>query len=172
MFVPHVASPGGILPGDVLHLGTKIRPNCTSLMHSSLLAKAKTTRESVRRVRSLRQVALDEGFERTVRIIYCVSCGTPLALASDAIIVAGQHEHSFINPEGYLYRIRCFAEVRNVLTLGEPSSKFSWFPGHTWVILQCVACCVHVGWQFDGGAARFYALIADKIADDVESEAQ
>ncbi len=172
MFAPHVASPGGILPGDVLHLGAKTRSNRSSATRSPVFVEAKTTSESVRRVRSWRQVVRDEASDRFVRIVRCVSCGVPLALASDAMAVAGQHEHSFINPEGYLFRIRCFAEARNLSTLGEPTSKFSWFPGHTWVILYCAVCGVHVGWRFDGGASRFYALIADRLADDVESEAQ
>lgn len=92
---------------------------------------------------------------------------TKLASATDASVVAGRHEHSFINPQGYIYRIRCFTAARNVSTLGSPSSEYTWFPGHTWWILNCAACGVHVGWRFDEQGSHFFALIADRIEEDV-----
>lgn len=97
--------------------------------------------------------------------VVCRACGIGLAASADATTVGGHHHHSFINPEGYIYRVRCFTKVRNVVTVGIPSSDFTWFAGHTWLVLACATCACHVGWQFDSESSKFFALIADRIAE-------
>jgi hypothetical protein len=136
-------------------------------MHALAPIEAKSTSESSRFERHGRQAPEDESAERACRAIRCGACGIPLASATDESVVAGQHEHSFINPQGYIYHVRCFTAARNVSALGSPSSEFTWFPGHTWWILNCAACGVHVGWRFDSQASYFFALIADRIDEDV-----
>lgn len=99
------------------------------------------------------------------RSIHCATCATRLTHAKCAIVVNAAHEHSVINPQGCLYRIRCFNSVENVSPAGEPSQEFTWFPGYAWTVLLCRQCSQHVGWQFDAANARFFVLIVAQIVD-------
>lgn len=99
------------------------------------------------------------------RSIHCATCATYLTHSKHAIRVDAAHEHSFVNPQGYLYRIRCFGFVDNVSSAGEPSREFTWFSGYAWTVLLCRQCSQHVGWQFDAVSARFYVLIVDRVVD-------
>lgn len=114
---------------------------------------------------ALRQMPRGDCSLSDARSIRCTNCGTILATEADATSVGGQHAHTFINPQGYIYRIRCFASVRNVRPIGTPSSEFTWFTGHSWLILNCAGCFCHVGWRFDSSSS-FYALVADRLAED------
>lgn len=111
----------------------------------------------------------DENATQAQSRIYCVVCRTQLADTADAISVEGHHHHSFINPHGFMYRIRCFASVQNASVSGTPSSQFTWFHGFTWCTIECASCCHHVGWRFDGAASTFFALILDRIVAEDES---
>jgi hypothetical protein len=96
--------------------------------------------------------------------IVCARCGATITHERESIAVSGQHLHQFVNPSGMLFRIRCFAEAPGVAAVGESSAFFSWFPGHAWRAVVCAACLTHLGWRFEGEAATFHGLIADRIA--------
>lgn len=98
--------------------------------------------------------------------VRCLTCGTILAEAADATHIDGHHHYSFINPHGFMYRIRCYAAARNISLRGTPSSEFAWFPGYTWTTIECAVCSTHVGWRFDGTTSTFFALIAESIRTD------
>jgi hypothetical protein len=108
----------------------------------------------------------DENSTRAAACVRCIACLTPLADTADATRVDGHHHHSFVNPHGFIYRIRCYAAARNVSMHGTPSDAFTWFRGFTWTIIDCTACATHVGWRFEGTASTFFALIADKVTSD------
>jgi hypothetical protein len=99
------------------------------------------------------------------RAICCKQCGTPITWESAAMSVQQHHQHTRINPAGVIYSIWCFAQVKNVVTLGAPSCEFPWFAGHSWVVVVCGTCQTHLGWRFDAPGSLFYGLIADRLVE-------
>lgn len=95
------------------------------------------------------------------RLIVCAACAEPITHAREAISVEGKHAHTFVNPNGIQFHVRCFG-VAQVLPVGEPSSFFSWFSGCAWQVALCRACKRHVGWRFEG-AQSFCGLITERI---------
>jgi hypothetical protein len=71
----------------------------------------------------------------------------------------GAHEHTFVNPGGFLFRIGCFVAAAGCKHVGDTSTAFSWFPGWTWQIAICGGCRAHVGWIFRSGGEQFHGLI-------------
>ncbi len=98
----------------------------------------------------------------------CLVCRHGIADASSGIQVHGAHEHTFANPQGYVFRIRCFSCAGGCQSVGRPSFEYSWFDGYAWTIELCSACGRHLGWSFCSGDTRFYGLIGDRLAQDSE----
>jgi hypothetical protein len=94
--------------------------------------------------------------------LVCVACAADVTRASERIVIGGATEHTFVNPGGYVYVIGTFGRA-SVVSHGEPSTEWSWFPGHAWCIAGCTRCHVHLGWSFRGDAAPFYGLILDRL---------
>ncbi|WP_027722373.1 cereblon family protein [Maridesulfovibrio zosterae] len=98
--------------------------------------------------------------------IICRECGFQITAKSFAININGSHEHSFFNPGGYVFQIKCFSTAIGSSSIGEPSSEFSWFSGYTWKIAICKNCLKHLGWKFQGSNYSFFGLIKNNILDD------
>lgn len=98
--------------------------------------------------------------------ILCRECRFKVSASSFSINVNGSHEHSFFNPHGYVFEIRCFSCAPGCMPASPPSSEFSWFAGHTWQIAACTLCGAHLGWKFQSGASSFYGLIKNNILDE------
>jgi hypothetical protein len=104
---------------------------------------------------------------REERVLRCARCSHALALEKDRASPDGKHVHVFVNPSGIEYTIGCFREAAGCVGWGEPSSFWSWFPGHAWRMALCGACTAHVGWSFVAVADEsqgFFGLILDRIA--------
>ena len=43
--------------------------------------------------------------------------------------MAGAHEHTFVNPGGFVHHIGCFNAAPGCIYLGPTETAFSWFPG-------------------------------------------
>lgn len=74
----------------------------------------------------------------------------------------GALEHAFLNPDAHVYRIACYAEASGVTSLGEPTLKWTWFPGYAWCVALCRGCAHHLGWEYRGGGeprGTFFGLI-------------
>ncbi len=95
----------------------------------------------------------------------CSLCDQPVTRAAAAIDKAGAHEHTFVNPGGFVHRVRCFVAAHGVAELGAPESAFSWFPGYSWQILVCARCREHIGWLFRCADDRFYGLVATRLVE-------
>ena len=96
--------------------------------------------------------------------LVCAACRALITRESARIAVQGDHEHSFFNPHGLVFRIGCFSEAPGCLPVGLPSSDFSWFPGHHWQIVHCRRCEAHLGWCFlNGGNPVFLGLILNRL---------
>lgn len=102
--------------------------------------------------------------------LVCASCRRRITDSGARIEVDGLHEHSQVNPHGYVWTFGCFAEAPGCAAVGAPSTEFTWFPGHAWQIAQCLRCGTHLGWLFiaTGGGGRFHGLIVGRIAEEDE----
>lgn len=76
---------------------------------------------------------------------------------------SGAHEHTFVNPAGFAFRIACFVAAPGCAHVGAPSEEFSWFPGWKWQIAICGRCHSHVGWIFRLGGEQFHGLIVSAL---------
>jgi len=102
-----------------------------------------------------------EGEERAVR---CGSCGAEITSERAVTEVQGKADHTFFNPAGVIFEIRCYSAAPGCEVLGQPTTEFSWFPGYAWSYALCGACGDHLGWQFEGGGPAFLGLIRSKLA--------
>jgi len=63
---------------------------------------------------------------------------------------------------------RKIAIASRLVTCGEPTPEYSWFPGHSWTIATCKRCAEHLGWVFYDKPegewhTRFQSLIVTKL---------
>ena len=105
----------------------------------------------------------EEEEEQTEEGLYCKHCGLQITTLRHAIEVNGQHHHTFFNPAGIIYEIRCFRAAPGCSRYGPESSEFTWFAGFTWQITICSACEVHLGWYFSSPHADFFGLIRKNL---------
>jgi hypothetical protein len=102
------------------------------------------------------------------RPLVCAVCGQRITDDAYRVDRAGAHEHTFVNPGGFVHRLACFAVATGCSYRGDPESAFSWFPGFTWQIAECGSCGALLGWRFHAKDDDFHGLIvtAIKHADD------
>ncbi|MGE4290813.1 MAG: cereblon family protein [Desulfovibrio sp.] len=85
--------------------------------------------------------------------------------------VNGKHLHVFCNPLGVVYELACFAFASGLTPQGGVHHEFSWFPGHSWQIVNCARCGEHLGWCFlPRSCAGFYGLLPARLRE-VDSRA-
>lgn len=89
----------------------------------------------------------------------CAACGHRITDRAYRSEQGGAHEHTFVNPAGYAFRIGCFVTAPGCAHVGATSEAFSWFPGWRWQIAVCGRCHTHVGWIFRLAGDQFHALI-------------
>ena len=99
----------------------------------------------------------------------CVFCGLRIAKESDAIRVAGKHEHVEGNPEGLVFRVGCFRRARCVAA-GTASNCWTWFPGYSWQVEMCADCSSHLGWLFRSSQDHFHGLILTRLVLEIGGE--
>lgn len=97
--------------------------------------------------------------------IYCRACGGVVTGRDQKIQVSGAHGHTFFNPAGIVFELGCFLLAPGCVTIGAPSKEFTWFPGHTWRVVLCRGCRVHLGWLFTMQENTFYGLILSKLRE-------
>jgi len=99
------------------------------------------------------------------RILACGVCLAAVTSPAERMVVAGSHTHSFENPHGIAFHIGCFRATTGCVTVGDASTFFTWFPGHTWQVAVCARCRQHLGWLFRSGEGRFHGLILDRLVE-------
>lgn len=100
------------------------------------------------------------------RWIVCRQCQQRLTRPSERIQINGLHSHTFANPSGVVFEIGCFRMVSGLHFIGPPSYEFPWFAGHSWQIVICGTCQIHLGWWFQGPAAsQFFGLIMERLIE-------
>jgi hypothetical protein len=103
------------------------------------------------------------------RPLVCSLCRHRITDEAYRIEQGGSHEHTFVNPGGFVHRLGCFALAPGVVYMGDPDPAFSWFPGWTWQIAACGACRVHIGWIYRCAGEQFHGLVLDRLVPDRSS---
>jgi len=112
--------------------------------------------------------AREEDETRPAERLVCAACGAPVTLPEHRTEVAGAHRHTFANPLGLVFDIRCFREAEGCAEIGEATEAHTWFPGFAWRVGVCGRCGVHLGWGYhgtgaDAAAAAFFGLIEARV---------
>ncbi|MBM4320775.1 MAG: hypothetical protein FJ125_12690 [Deltaproteobacteria bacterium] len=102
----------------------------------------------------------------------CAFCGWIVTSGSERIEVAGAHAHTFANPYGIVYRLGCFGAAPGCIPFAGESDQFPWFAGHTWQIVICGRCGVHLGWLFRAEQRRFFGLVLDHLVEEERRQQQ
>ncbi len=95
--------------------------------------------------------------------IRCAQCRAVVTRGALAVQRGGAHQHTFRNPAGYSWTVRCFGDASGCTSAGTFTSEASWFAGYEWCYATCAACGRHLGWWFVGSGPSFVALIARRI---------
>jgi len=93
------------------------------------------------------------------RPLVCAACGERITDEDQRMEMNGSHEHTFVNPGGFVHHIGCFAAAPGCVHLGTTETAFSWFPGWTWQIAACRRCRAHLGWIYRNAGEQFHGLI-------------
>lgn len=101
--------------------------------------------------------------EQSEEGLFCRYCGQYITSAKYAVEMGGRHHHTFFNPAGIIYEIRCFSSAQGCSSHGPPSREFTWFAGYSWRLALCSLCSAHMGWYFSSGDSNFCGLIARNL---------
>ena len=93
----------------------------------------------------------------------CAVCEHRITAAAHRVERGGAHEHTFVNPGGFVHRIGCYVAAPGCIHVGDTQSAFSWFPGWTWQLALCARCRAHLGWIFRCAGEQFHGLIVTAI---------
>uniref|UniRef100_A0A183CL82 CULT domain-containing protein n=2 Tax=Globodera pallida TaxID=36090 RepID=A0A183CL82_GLOPA len=75
----------------------------------------------------------------------CSKCANGICNVSDIVnLSVGSNSMHFVNPNGYVHDLFTVRRVRGIEFTGQPSAKFSWFPGYTWTVMACSNCEQHL----------------------------
>lgn len=101
---------------------------------------------------------------RPAHAIRCRSCKAAVTGRDHAFRLGASDQHSFINPHGLQYRVRCYRNAPGCDLHGRPTADHSWFHGYRWQLAFCCDCTEHLGWHYQRGEQdAFYALIITKL---------
>ena len=96
--------------------------------------------------------------------IRCARCSALVTRAALAVERDGAHEHTFRNPAGYSWTVRCFRDAAGCTADGPLTAEATWFAGYQWRYALCASCGRHLGWWFVGSGPSFVALIVPRIS--------
>jgi hypothetical protein len=95
--------------------------------------------------------------------VRCAQCRAVVTTGSLAVSRGGRHEHTFRNPAGYSWTVRCFRDASGCTSAGVLTPEATWFAGYEWCYAHCSTCGRHLGWWFVGSGPSFVALIVPRI---------
>lgn len=106
----------------------------------------------------------DETEEQEEKYLLCKQCENKITLPNNKIEVAGDFEHTFLNPGGHVFHIGCFFEADGCLALGVPTAEWTWFEGFEWQVALCNQCNTHLGWFYRSREEQnFFGLIMNLL---------
>ncbi|XP_011178277.2 protein cereblon [Zeugodacus cucurbitae] len=84
-------------------------------------------------------------------VFTCRYCGNRIANCQQ-LFAMSKHgvQTQYCNSAGYIHETNTVYQLLpDAITYsGQPSAKFSWFPGYEWHIIVCKICSRHIGWKF------------------------
>lgn len=64
------------------------------------------------------------------------------------------------------YEDRRTIYASRIVSIGDPSAEFSWFPNYSWTVIYCATCMTHMGWAFfQDEALAFVGLIVTHLRE-------
>jgi hypothetical protein len=115
--------------------------------------------------RGTRAASREQAQAEPASSVVCAACRSLVTSLRERVERAGAHVHTFLNPDGMVFRIRCFGDAPGALPVGERSDYWTWFAGFHWQACVCRACFEHLGWSYDRPGERFYGLIAERVLE-------
>jgi hypothetical protein len=106
----------------------------------------------------------EEEQEKPEKGLFCRFCSHLITSEEHSLAVNGRHRHTFFNPAGIIYEIRCFGSAEGCSLHGPPTDEFTWFAGYIWRLALCASCFAHLGWSFSSTNDLFYGLIEQNLA--------
>jgi len=97
------------------------------------------------------------------KAILCRSCRAVVTGLNQEVSIDGKHAHTFFNPAGIVYEIRCFSQAPGCMNHGPPTAEFTWFAGYSWEYTVCSTCRDHLGWFYSSSSGFFFGLINSKL---------
>ena len=98
--------------------------------------------------------------------IFCRFCDHGVTNRKQTVSINGQTSHTFFNPAGIVYEVRCFNGAAGCVVRGKGTAEFSWFAGYIWSYALCGRCRAHLGWWYSAAEHSFFGLIAQNIRED------
>jgi len=82
--------------------------------------------------------------------IRCKHCGATISQMRQIFSVGGSEgtAGAYVNCHGIVHHTMTLRDIEAQITLGQPETKDSWFPGYSWQIAYCAVCHNHLGWKF------------------------
>ena len=111
-------------------------------------------------VRAREEEGEEEGEEEPFR---CNNCRHCITTKGERITVGETHEHTFVNPGGFIFHIGCFGEARGCLESGRETYDHTWFADYSWRLAVCENCLSHLGWVYHSENNIFYGLIVNRL---------
>ncbi len=108
----------------------------------------------------------DELFQKK-NMVLCAICRHIITSPEEVFSVKGNCDHTFVNPAGNKFRIRCFADAPGSVNSGELTNEYTWFPGYQWNYALCGNCFFHLGWFYQSDGNSFYGFIVDSIIESI-----
>lgn len=105
-----------------------------------------------------------KSIEKTERSIRCGHCDFKITSPGHKMEFGGSFEHTFMNPDGRVFRIGCFEQAEGCFVTGESRSEWTWFQGYSWRVALCGQCMTHLGWSYESEkGGHFFGLILDAL---------
>ncbi len=105
-------------------------------------------------------------YEKEKELLYCISCLKLITSGDQRTRMGENHEHTFFNPGGFMFKIGCFRDAPGSVPQGIPTEEFTWFKGFSWCLAQCGGCFQHIGWHYlRNDQGDFWGLILNMLTN-------
>jgi cereblon len=84
-------------------------------------------------------------------ILRCKWCGAAISQIRHVFSVGGSAgtTGAYVNEHGVVHQTVTLRKIDgNVVCVGRPETRESWFPGFNWQVAHCSICAEHLGWKF------------------------
>lgn len=152
------------------------KPDILSFHIASKIPVSESTRQELLEIdgisyRLRREIELLESFD----CVRCKNCKTLLGRRSDMLVMSSEGPmNAYVNPHGFVHETMTLLKANGLSLVGQPDSRYSWFPGYAWTIADCAHCGTHMGWLFTATKKKlkpksFWGIRSCQVADDTNA---